>query len=73
MPKPPEHRPSREFPEGITILLERDGIVIRVDDYHARPLKIPWSALDGMRREAGLMRPADDGESISTMGGPTAG
>jgi len=52
MSTPAEHRPAHEFPEGITILTDSAGLEIRVDDYHARPLTLPWSTLEAMRREA---------------------
>ena len=52
MSKPAEHRPSHEFPEGITILTDSAGLEIRVVDYHARPLTLPWATLEAMRREA---------------------
>jgi hypothetical protein len=52
MSTPAEHRPSHDFPEGLTILADSAGLEIRVNDYHARPLTLSWATLEAMRREA---------------------
>ena len=56
---PPDPRPHRSFPgEGYTLFLEKDGLEIRVDDYHARPLKLSWEQIEEMRVEAKRHRAA---------------
>ena len=55
----PDSRPRRSFPrEGFTLLLDADGLEIRVDDYHARPLKLSWAVIEQLRAEAQARRPA---------------
>ena len=53
MANSPSPRLSRGFPhEGFTLLLDRDGIEIRVDDYHPIPLKLTWARVEQLRSEA---------------------
>jgi hypothetical protein len=61
MPHAPDPRPHREFPrEGYTLYYDRDGVELRVDDYHARPLKLSWSSLEALQREAQRTRAAGE-------------
>jgi hypothetical protein len=50
-PEPAPH--GRQFPkEGYLLLVDPDGLEVRVIDYHARPLVLPWGELERMRRQA---------------------
>ena len=44
---------KRQFPkEGYLLLVDSDGLEVRVIDYHARPLVLPWSELERLRKKA---------------------
>lgn len=61
---PQDHRKQRQFPrEGYTILLDGDGIEIRVDDYKPLPLNLRWAVLDQMRAEAKAPPAAREGNA----------
>jgi hypothetical protein len=48
----PDPRPRRSFPrEGFTLFLDASGVEIRVDDYHAKPLRLSWELLERMRQQ----------------------
>ena len=60
----PDGRVNRSFPEGLTLLADADGLEIRVDDYHARPLKLSWQVLERLRRESRSVRAPGESRSI---------
>lgn len=46
-------RVKRQFPkEGFLLLVDSDGLEVRVIDYHARPLVLAWSELEQLRKKA---------------------
>lgn len=48
-----DQRVKRQFPkEGFLLLVDSDGLEVRVIDYHARPLVLAWSELERLRGEA---------------------
>jgi hypothetical protein len=58
----PERRLTRTFPrEGFTIFTDSNGVEIRVDEYHAKPLRLGWAMLDRLRREARQPQSQGDG------------
>ena len=49
----PRQQLKRQFPkEGFLLLVDSDGLEVRVIDYHARPLVLPWSELESLRKKA---------------------
>jgi hypothetical protein len=62
MPQASDPRPRREFPrEGYTLCYDQGGVELRVDEYHPQPLKLSWSFLEALRREAQRTRAAGEG------------
>ncbi|HZJ71455.1 MAG TPA: hypothetical protein VFF36_11035 [Planctomycetota bacterium] len=46
-------RVKRQFPkEGFLLLVDADGLEVRVIDYHARPLVLPWDEIERLRSQA---------------------